>query len=147
LFADDANCFLSDYNDADQLEQCLDIYCQASGGKINFSKSLLYPLGKYRLPPLYQATWRTWKVDLVDEFRVLGVQVGIQVDTAAEWEKASKGVIHRMRTIPLYGLPISTRCSIINRYCYTKILYLDQFSPAPPDVIKRIEDAANQSIW
>ncbi|SCZ96950.1 BZ3500_MvSof-1268-A1-R1_Chr4-2g06885 [Microbotryum saponariae] len=52
----------------------------------------------------------------------------------------------RIRSIPMYDLPYAAKCSIINIYCYTKILYYSRFLPAPKSVVKEIEDAAMLAI-
>lgn len=146
LFADDAVCFLRDYSDFHQLQKAITIYCLASGSKLNDHKSFLYPLGKYRLPPLLRTSYSSWTVS-TEPFRHLGVRVGIDVDVLAFWNTLKSKVIHRIRTIPMFDLPLATRCNIINIYCYSKILYVDRFSPAPKAVIKEIINAAHDAIW
>jgi hypothetical protein len=47
----------------------------------------------------------------------------------------------------MFDLPIASRCSIINIYCFTKIFYLDQFMPAPVEVVNRLQDSAIRAIW
>ncbi|SGY13700.1 BQ5605_C010g05948 [Microbotryum silenes-dioicae] len=56
-----------------------------------------------------------------------------------------QGLDHR--SIPMYDLPYAAKCSIINIYCYTKILYYSRFLPAPKSVVKEIEEAAMLAIY
>jgi len=77
LFADDVSCFLRDYNDVSNLEQALAAYCQGSGARLNFAKSFLYPLGKFRHAPLLKQAHNQWTVQ-THQFRCLGVQVGVK---------------------------------------------------------------------
>ncbi|SDA02371.1 BZ3501_MvSof-1269-A2-R1_Chr12-3g03564 [Microbotryum saponariae] len=46
----------------------------------------------------------------------------------------------------MYDLPYAAKCSIINIYCYTKILYYSRFLPAPKSVVKEIEQAVMLAI-
>ena len=52
-----------------------------------------------------------------------------------------------MRGIPMYDLPLHSRCTIINVYCYSMFLFLDQFSPAPYAVVADLQKAAISAIW
>ncbi|SCZ89108.1 BZ3500_MvSof-1268-A1-R1_Chr1-1g00961 [Microbotryum saponariae] len=46
----------------------------------------------------------------------------------------------------MYDLPHAAKCSIMNIYCYTKILFYSRFLPAPRSVVQEIEDAAMLAI-
>ncbi|SGY13821.1 BQ5605_C010g05985 [Microbotryum silenes-dioicae] len=120
------------------------LYERASASKLSNVKSFLYPLGAFRdrsiAPDL--GTWR-----LSDsQFRYLGIQVGVEIAEDAGWEDVKALTIARIRSIPMYDLPYAAKCSIINIYCYTKILYYSRFLPAPKSVVKEIEEAAMLAI-
>lgn len=146
LFADDATCFLRNYSDVNQLDKAIEIYNLASSSKLNVDKSFLFPLGKFRHLPLLQQNFKSWRIS-TEPFRHLGVKVGIDYNNEVEWKEIEAGVVRRIRTIPMYDLPIATKCSIINIYCYSKILYYDKFSPAPLETIKRIIAVVLAAIW
>jgi len=93
------------------------------------------------LPP-----WVEWKVQR-KSFKSLGVQMGRDVDAEKVWEDMKRKVRNRMNQILMSDLPLTTRCSIINRYCYSKILYLDKFLPAPSSATEDVEKAAISRIW
>jgi exonuclease III len=146
LFADDTYTGLKDFNDAAQLDGAILAYGQASGQVVNHTKSFLYLLGTFRHDTSIGTSWNTWTIRR-EEFRCLGVQVGTTVDTGREWSNMQAGVLARLRGILMYDLPLAARCAIVNRYCYTKILYLDQFSPATSATIHTIVEAAKRAIW
>ncbi|SGY19582.1 BQ5605_C014g07689 [Microbotryum silenes-dioicae] len=144
LFANDACCALHNLSDLDHLNQAIELYERASASKLSNVKSFLYPLGAFRdrsiTPDL--GTWR-----LSDsQFRYLGIQVGVEIAEDAGWEDVKASTIARIRSVPMYNLPYAAKCSIINIYCYTKILYYSQFLPAPKSVVKEIEEAAMLAI-
>ncbi|SGZ24114.1 BQ5605_C023g09706 [Microbotryum silenes-dioicae] len=144
LFADDACCALHNLSDLDHLNRAIELYERASASKLSNVKSFLYPLGAFRdrsiAPDL--GTWR-----LSDsQFRYLGIQVGVEIAEDAGWEDVKASTIARIRSIPMYDLPYAAKCSIINIYCYTKILYYSRFLPAPKSVVKEIEEAVMLAI-
>ncbi|SGY12101.1 BQ5605_C011g06387 [Microbotryum silenes-dioicae] len=144
LFADDACCALHNLSDLDHLNRAIELYERASASKLSNIKSFLYPLGAFRdrsiAPDL--GIWR-----LSDsQFRYLGIQVGVEIAEDAGWEDVKASTIARIRSIPMYDLPYAAKCSIINIYCYTKILYYSRFLPAPKSVVKEIEEAAMLTI-
>ncbi|SGZ08700.1 BQ5605_C030g10811 [Microbotryum silenes-dioicae] len=144
LFADDVCCALHNLSDLDHLNRAIELYERASASKLSNVKSFLYPLGAFRdrsiAPDL--GTWR-----LSDsQFRYLGIQVGVEIAEDAGWEDVKALTIARIRSIPMYDLPYAAKCSIINIYCYTKILYYSRFLPAPKSVVKEIEEAAMLAI-
>ncbi|SCV74677.1 BQ2448_7706 [Microbotryum intermedium] len=144
LFADDACCALHDLSDLQDLNRAIGLYERASASKLSNAKSFLYPLGSFRNHPIVPrlGTWR-----LSDsQFRYLGIQVGVDIAEDAGWEEVKSSTIARIRSIPMYDLPYAARCSIINTYCYTKVLFYNRFLPAPKSVVREIEDAAMLAI-
>ncbi|SCV73438.1 BQ2448_7364 [Microbotryum intermedium] len=144
LFADDACCALHDLSDLQDLNRAIGLYERASASKLSNAKSFLYPLGSFRNHPIVPrlGTWR-----LSDsQFRYLGIQVGVDIAEDAGWEEVKSSTIACIRSIPMYDLPYAPRCSIINTYCYTKVLFYNRFLPAPKSVVKEIKDAAMLAI-
>ncbi|SCV71373.1 BQ2448_2961 [Microbotryum intermedium] len=144
LFADDACCAVHDPSDLEHLNQAIRLYERASASKLSKAKSFLYPLGSYRDHPIatHLGTWRLSE----SQFRYLGIQVGVDIAEHAGWDEVKSSTIARIRSIPMYDLPYAAKCSIINIYCYTKILYYNRFLPAPKNVVKEIQDAAMLAI-
>ncbi|SCV71979.1 BQ2448_4673 [Microbotryum intermedium] len=144
LFADDACCALHDLSDLQDLNRAIGLYERASASKLSNAKSFLYPLGSFRNHPIVPrlGTWR-----LSDsQFRYPGIQVGVDIAEDAGWEEVKSSTIARIRSIPMFDLPYAARCSIINTYCYTKVLFYNRFLPAPKSVVKEIEDSAMLAI-
>ncbi|SCV73863.1 BQ2448_6293 [Microbotryum intermedium] len=144
LSADDACCALLDHSDLEHLNQAIRLYERASVSKLSKAKSFLYPLGSHRDHPIatHLGTWRLSN----SQFRYLGIQVGVDIAEDAGWDEVMSSTIARIRSIPMYDLPYAAKCSIINIYCYTKILYYNRFLPAPKNVVKEIQDAAMLAI-
>jgi exonuclease III len=145
LHADDLALGLADQQDLEVFNTCLDLYCSASGGQVNLAKSFLYPMG---LQPALSMTGlaHRWRIDN-NAFRYLGVMVGPSVDSTAVWKGLASQVVRRMTSIPMYDLPLASRCAIINRYCYSKVFYLDAFIPCPLSVSNSLEESALTAIW
>ncbi|SCV74847.1 BQ2448_7876 [Microbotryum intermedium] len=146
LFADDACCALHDLSDLEHLDRAIRLYERASASKLSTTttKSFLYPLGSFRNHPVAPRLG-TWRLS-ASHFRYLGIQVGVDIAEDAGWEEVKSSTIARIRSIPMYDLPYAAKCSIVNIYCYTKILYYNRFLPAPKSVVKEIEDAAMLAI-
>ncbi|SCV69439.1 BQ2448_2459 [Microbotryum intermedium] len=144
LFADDACCALHDLSDLEHLHRAIRLYERASASKLSTTKSFLYPLGSFRDHPVAPRLG-TWRLS-ASHFRYLGIQVGVDIAEDAGWEEVKSSTIARIRSIPMYDLPYAAKCSIVNIYCYTKILYYNRFLPAPKSVVKEIEDAAMLAI-
>ncbi|SCV70671.1 BQ2448_3433 [Microbotryum intermedium] len=144
LFADDACCALHDLSDLKHLDRAIRLYERASASKLSTTKSFLYPLGSFRDHPVAPRLG-TWRLS-ASHFRYLGIQVGVDIAEDAGWEEVKSSTIARINSIPMYDLPYAAKCSIVNIYCYTKILYYNRFLPAPKSVVKEIEDAAMLAI-
>ncbi|SCV71589.1 BQ2448_3177 [Microbotryum intermedium] len=144
LFADDACCALHDLSDLEHLDRAIRLYERASASKLSTTKSFLYPLGSFRDHPVAPRLG-TWRLS-ASHFRYLGIQVGVDIAEDAGWEEVKSSTIARINSIPMYDLPYAAKCSIVNIYCYTKILYYNRFLPAPKSVVKEIEDAAMLAI-
>ncbi|SCV68187.1 BQ2448_308 [Microbotryum intermedium] len=143
-FADDACCAVHDHSDLVHLNQAIRLYERASASKLSKAKSFLYPLGSYRDHPIatHLGTWRLSN----SQFRCLGIQVGVDIAEDAGWDDVKSSTIARIRSIPIYDLPYAAKCSIINIYCYTKLLYYNRFLPAPKNVVEEIQDATMLAI-
>ncbi|SCV74708.1 BQ2448_7737 [Microbotryum intermedium] len=130
LFTDDACCALHDISDLDHLNEAIRVYERASASKLSNTKSFLYPLGSFRNHPMATHVGTRRLSD--SQFRYLGIQ---------------SATIAHIRSIPMYDLPYAAKCSIINIYCYTKVLFYNRFLTAPKNVVKEIEDAAMLAIY
>ena len=144
LFADDAVCGLKDWTDADKLLRAIKVYEKASGSRLSVSKCHITPIGSFRNSHL--TTWKGWNLNR-DQFRYLGIQVGVRVDYEQWWATILAGVLKRIRGIPMFDLPLAAKCMVLNTYCYSKVLYYDRFAPAPPQVIASIVSASKAAIW
>ncbi|SDA01240.1 BZ3500_MvSof-1268-A1-R1_Chr10-1g02533 [Microbotryum saponariae] len=132
LFADDACCALHNLSDLDHLNRATELYERASSSKLSNAKSFLYPLGSFRGRPIALGLG-TWRLS-ISHVRYLGIQ------------EIKSSTVARICSIPMYDLPYAAKCSIMNIYCYTKILFYSRFLPPPKSVVKEIEDAAMFAI-
>ncbi|KAK9353958.1 hypothetical protein V1523DRAFT_432949, partial [Lipomyces doorenjongii] len=136
--------FLRDLHEQPTMAAALDLFCQASGSRIHPTKSFTYyPAG----PPLAGAfPGPMFPVLEADSFRYLGVPVGRRPDTTASWASIVQQTINRMHQIPMFDLPYVTRCRLINIYCFSKVVYLDQFVPASTTTLDSLTLAAATTI-
>ena len=144
LFADDLDTALRDWNDFHAFVECLDLFEEATNAVVNVKKSFLYPLGSFR--GQRGDEYDGWRIES-QPFRYLGVTVGRGSRLDDIWTTATARVRQRMNAIPMYDLPIVTRCRIINVYCYSMVYYLDRFTPAPFHFIQQLEESALSAIW
>ncbi|SCV70634.1 BQ2448_3396 [Microbotryum intermedium] len=112
LLADDACCTPHDISDLDHLNEAIRVYERASASKLSNTKSFLYPLA-------------------TRSSVTFGIQVGVDTAEDAGWDEVKSATIARIRFIPMYDLPYAAKCSIINIYCYTKVLFYNRFLPLP----------------
>lgn len=141
LFADDLVVGLRDERDLEKAEIAFELYQSSSGGRISPTKSFLHGMGA-----ALRQRWPGWTISCTP-FRYLGVQVGRGVRSKEIWASLVTQVKARMRAIPMFDLPIAARCSIINIYCFSMVLYMDQFLPSPFSVWKELIKAAVETIW
>ncbi|SCV74443.1 BQ2448_8082 [Microbotryum intermedium] len=129
LFADDACCALHDLSDLQDLNRAIGLYERASASKLSNAKSFLYP--RIVQEPSDRST----------PWNLASQRLSIPLPRYPGWGGHCRGcglgggqVVHHCS------------CSIINTYCYTKVLFYNRFLPAPKSVVKEIEDAAMLAI-
>lgn len=144
-FADDVESGLADEEDLKTLTTCCKTFERATGSKLALHKSFVYPLGSFQRS-IQGPTIQEWPVQRKD-FKLLGVMVGRNVDKRTIWQDMLQKIRRRLNSIPMFDLPIHTRCHIVNTRIYSKIFYLDQFLPCPVDLVEEIERIAVNAMW
>jgi hypothetical protein len=144
FFANNGLGGLNGFRNVVGLRHASQLYQNASGSRHNNAKSFLYPLGALRGHP--RLSCKGWRIEQVP-FCHFGVQVGVGVDREEEWTLARVGVEQRIPSIPMFDLPLATCCTIINCYCYSKILCLENYSPASDSNISLLSSSALDTIW
>jgi len=69
------------------------------------------------------------------------------VDAQDTWNEVVKQVERRINSIYMADLPLHIKTGIINVHAYTKVVYLDQFLPAPKSVIDRLQKIGLNALW
>ena len=144
LFADDVHAVLRDWNDFHVFRECLELFEEATNAIVNVKKSFLYPLGSFRNQRGDE--YDGWRIE-TKPFRCLGITIGRGTSLQDIWTATAARVKRRIDSLVMYDLPIVTRCRIIQVYCYSMIYYVDRFTPAPFEFVKRIEDWALEALW
>ena len=144
LFADDLSIRCRTWSEVDEATVCLRQYEKAAASKLNYQKSLLYPLGSCRTDA--PTRYHEWRVQTVS-FDFLGVPCGRTVNGPAHWREIIGKLKARLARIPLHDLPLLARCNVINQYIYSKVIYLDRFLPCPDDILEDLEATAYTSLY
>ncbi|KAL3689242.1 hypothetical protein R1sor_015551 [Riccia sorocarpa] len=96
LFADDTGVFIAAKKECFQeLKKILDIYERASGAKVNFSKTLIMPLGTCKVP-LWARSEGCEIAEGEKVFKYLGVCAGVQVPKNAAVNELVRRLQRRM---------------------------------------------------
>jgi len=143
-FADDLGAGCRDYDDVDVLDLSLEEYEKGTAMIVSRPKSFLHPIGTFATNP--PPSYKTWAIT-TEAFTSLGVPIGRNVDANEVWNEKVKKVGKRLSSIPFHDLPLASRCSIINIYCYSMIVYLDRFLPCPGPILDQLHRASLDAIW
>ena len=153
MFADDVAVVLRTKSDAVNLNSAIQLYQHASWARLAAHISILMPLAPAReegndrgLEAIRVALPQDIRLSYSSE-RYLGVQVGLTVDTIASWKGILDKTRLRLARIPMFDLPLRTRCEIVNTYAYSKVVYLDKFIPARKCDLEELEEMALNAMF
>jgi hypothetical protein len=137
-YADDILIGASSVNDLQIGHAVVEEFCQAAGARLNPEKTLIVSLGplstSLRSRIAQTGFQQSPLLDLTQEqayFWYLGVPIGRndQLPVANIWNDKLAEVKRRMKSIPMFDLPVTVRCWILNTFCFSKITFLDQYMP------------------
>jgi hypothetical protein len=148
-FADDTAAALRNADDLRTLLRAVRLHEAASGALLNTGKSVLQELGR-PAPDLVLEARAALPPDLTIQrstFRYLGVTCGYGVDADTAWAPVLAKVRRRLLGIPMFDLPISTRCRILNTFIFPMIYFLDRFLPAPREALAALDALQRTALW
>lgn len=151
-FADDVMIGFHDLTDARQAEKLIKTFETVSGSRINWTKTKIIPITKTQRThdAIGGTVFRFGRqVDLKKKcFKFLGVLIGLDevLKKNSIWPDMVSAVKSRLNRIAAFDLPIAARCYIVNTFCFSKIIFHDQFAPAPDDILQQLQDAALEFI-
>ncbi len=142
MYADDTLIAFSSQTDLDKIQEIIQLYCKASGAKINKKKSEVI-LFQSNDPPLFNLEDYTLK-----EFtKYLGVMIGNNIPSKLIWEN----IIKKMRAIIALwkrrNLSIQGRSLVAKSLILSKIWYIATNQVIPIEVLKEIKDIVYEYIW
>ena len=138
-FADDTALLLFDLLSLTIVIRVFRDFARASGLELNLSKTVLVDGGFNSIQDwlLLQSTrWRGVRV--VPRARYLGVLVGPCIPSAVQFEACHEKFLKACRYWSPLPLSISLRCLVMRCYLLPILLYVAQFFPLPPDVLKSV---------
>lgn len=144
--ADDTTLTISSLSALPKLQETIEIYTKASGGKINFDKSEILPLGN-GIDKIKQVDVKFRIANNVLE--VLGIYLGTDRERCEHlnWnlkvQKAKSLLAYwKQRKLSLYGKSI-----VINTLLLSKFYYVLNVQPLPNNIELTIKDAIKDFMW
>lgn len=143
-FADDTNLVLRDVRSLDAAIHTLNVYCLASGAKVNFEKTSVAFCGGV------VAGQNTWGFkNAGDSYRVLGVPMGRDETVCRDslWLRLCNSVNTSMNLWRLRNLKIRGKVLVANALCLSKLVYALTVYDLPSAVANKISTEVSRFIW
>ena len=147
MFADDTSLCLRDFGSIGAVFENLALYEEATGMKVNTSKTEGVLLGSLRgtpTPPQFPIQWALDGNYVVS----LGVPIGNELDEEAFWEtkyRSTKRVLAQWKYV--LGKTTKGRVLISKLMIYSRFRYWAQCMTMPDKIIKDIESDVSALIW
>ena len=144
MFADDTQLFLSSDDSIVESLKTLNIYCKASGAKLNMHKTKGINIGRWKNkePKIKKISW-------VQNVKGLGTYFGYNINYEEIWLQKftkfkSKIALWEKRDLTLEGKKL-----IINAYIMSSLLYLIDIytTNIPKDFIRNTKDLIRDFLW
>ena len=142
-FADDATLILTDYNSIFSSFQILTNYEQASGAKLNKSKSCGVWLSKWKnnKDKLCNIHWTN------DKHKILGFFFGNGTFDKMNWKKPLDKFKKSVQFIRKRKLSLFGKSKLLNTNSLTKFIYISSILDLSNQTLKEIETTAFEYIW
>ena len=146
MFADDTNILINNEEDnIKSLWDCLQVYCEASGSRINHNKTgiktLIEPPPKWLLEagcnPIQEGTI----------FRLLGIPMGFKVSLKQRWQWVMEKVEGKLTRWKRRQLTLAGRIMILNHFIIPSVIYFLSCWRPPDGDIKRFTRLCRNYLW
>lgn len=141
-YADDTTALLKNVESYRKIMQLLKRFEDASGAKINKSKTEILLLGRWLQREKEELPQNLIK----DTVTILGIPFGIQNESSM-WDKAMKAIDATIARWQKRNLSRSGKLLIIKSLLYSKIWHLAKVKGIPVDVAKKVERKAVEFLW
>lgn len=121
-YADDIAVFCKDYDSIAETIKIVNLYCNASGSLVNWSKCLGYWHGEWPVTPQFVAgiSWTTTPV------RYLGVPLEYYCDSEPYWRRQAVELREKAEQLNGFQLSIFARATFCNVFLVSKLWYVLQ---------------------
>ena len=140
-FADDSKFLLSGDSSARAVLRCFDRFGQASGAKLNKTKTEGMFLGRWRSrrdSPL--------GISWVERMTVFGIPVG-SVSPDDVWHPITKKIENTFRLFNCRLLSVYGRAKLVNVMILSKLWYVAIVVPPPPHYVRLVQKRAFDFLW
>lgn len=143
-YADDTNLLLRDTESLESALHVLNVYCLASGARVNFEKSFIAFCGSVAPAPV--------SVPLRDagsSYRVLGVLLGRDQKECAEkmWEKLIGDIKGILTLWKFRNLTLKGKVLVVNSLCLSKLVHALTVYEMGGDIANRISLLVSHFLW
>ncbi|XP_061621185.1 uncharacterized protein LOC133473527 [Phyllopteryx taeniolatus] len=122
----------------------LNVYCQASGAKINTNKTTMAVFGAS------QATPSTWGFhEAGNSYKVLGVLLGklAEVCNRKTWENILNKIESQLNVWRLRNLTLKGKVLVINALCISKLVHALTVTDLPGDILSKLKAIFSHFLW
>jgi len=142
-YADNVTIFLSSVADIQKMKETLLAYEATTGPRINIRKSRVLALGTW------DTTRQIMNIPHHKGIKILGFQfTDIVHSTAiATWSSVTARVRATVQETYYRDLSMDRRIQFVHEYLLSKIWYVTQIFPPPPDCMQQINTTISWFIW
>ncbi|PIK40222.1 pol-like protein [Apostichopus japonicus] len=141
-YADDVTCIVSDLASFKPLSKVLTTFQEATGARLNKSKTKGLRLGGWRGQSLpFDATWSDVMI------KVNGIWLGYGAPEATTWAEKADQVEARLDTFSHRWLSLPGKVTVVNRFIVPLLWYPGTVIAAPDHALVRLERIIFDFIW
>lgn len=139
-YADDITVLLDDSTSVPVVLRVYDAYASLSGGKLNFEKSKLMPLG-------CSVPYHSLGVPICTRLKILGVLFDSNGPTPENWTEALNTVRSQCRVADAYELSYRERAYLARSVFCGRMWHLSHILIAPPQIVARTHTTLCGFFW
>ena len=141
-YADDITCVVSDLASFETLSEVLNTFQEATGARLNKSKTKGLRLGRWRGRPLpFNAAWS----DVM--MKINGIWFGYGNPEAVTWAEKADSVEARLDTFSHRWLSLPGKVTVVNRFVVPLLWYPGTVIAATDRALVRLERIVFDFIW
>ena len=144
-YADDKAMGLADNDDANRLSHHLQLYEDASGARVNVTKSSALLLG-----PAIAADFAGLQVPVLqpgESTKYLGFSVGPDVNDRDLWIECAAKLTSTLAQWSRRNLSIAGRITVIRVLATSKLWYLASIVEPPKDILRQLDLSVRRFLW